>query len=44
VVSPLDRVVGLPATPSAERHTDPSRQLTLNTPIGVPGRKPEGPH
>ena len=43
VVSPLDRIAGVSAPLPAERYTDPSRQLRLNTPVGVPGRKLEGP-
>ena len=43
VVSPFDRIATDPLPVPPARYMDPSRQLTLNTPVGVPGRKPEGP-
>src|SRR5206468_2508324 len=43
VVSPLDLLTAIPACSPSERYADPSRQLTLNAPVGIPARKPEGP-
>jgi integron integrase len=45
VVSPFDRIAAAACSEDvpAERYTDPSRQLTLNMPVGVPARKTEGP-